>query len=232
MTVRTPREARMPAEIPVASDLRAYVPLVSFLGAILGDDTEVLLHDVRDVNRSIVAIVNGHISGRALGGPATDLVLSILKSNRIGDRDYIANYESFSRDGGTYRSHTYVIRAPDRTMIGLICVNTDIAKILQARELLSNLARVEPLVDERPVTEQLGATPAEVVQNAIDKHIAAIGVDPARMSSGDRQRVVAGLHDDGVFMMKGAVAQIGQTLRVSDPTIYRYISLAKRASHR
>lgn len=52
---------------------------------ISGEDTEVLLHDVSDLDHSIVAILNGGISGRSVGGPAMDLVLSILETPSLWD---------------------------------------------------------------------------------------------------------------------------------------------------
>ena len=39
--------------------LRQYVKLTEFLGAALGPDYEVALHDLTDKNRSIIAIANG-----------------------------------------------------------------------------------------------------------------------------------------------------------------------------
>ena len=55
--------------------LEKYVGFVDFLADFLGRDAEVVLHDVTDLENSVVAISNSHISGRASGGqPATDLV--------------------------------------------------------------------------------------------------------------------------------------------------------------
>ena len=48
----------------MAKDLESYKVLVDFLADYLGENTEVVLHDLSDCQSSIVAIRNGDISGR------------------------------------------------------------------------------------------------------------------------------------------------------------------------
>ena len=44
--------------------IEAYIPMVKFIAAVCGPRCEVALHDLDDINHSIVAIENGHITGR------------------------------------------------------------------------------------------------------------------------------------------------------------------------
>ena len=44
--------------------LESYIPMVRFIAAICGPRCEVVLHDLKDIEHSIIAIENGHISGR------------------------------------------------------------------------------------------------------------------------------------------------------------------------
>lgn len=59
----------------VREEFAPYIKLVDFLDAIMGPRSEIALHDLSDFSRSIIALSNGHISGRSVGGPATNLVL-------------------------------------------------------------------------------------------------------------------------------------------------------------
>ena len=59
--------------------LKTYIPLVDFIAGIVGPNCEVVLHDLSNVDESIVAIRNNHISGRKVGGPLTNLGLKLLK---------------------------------------------------------------------------------------------------------------------------------------------------------
>ena len=46
------------------SKLQKYIPLVDFFAAVLGKNSEVVLHDLTDPDHSIIAIRNNHISNR------------------------------------------------------------------------------------------------------------------------------------------------------------------------
>ena len=52
-----------------------YSILVDYLGKVLGPDYEIVLHDLTQSNKEVVAIANGHISGRTVGGPLTNTAL-------------------------------------------------------------------------------------------------------------------------------------------------------------
>ena len=49
--------------------LYSYTTTVKFLGSVLGPDYEVVLQDLSNINHSVIAIENGHISGRTIGSP-------------------------------------------------------------------------------------------------------------------------------------------------------------------
>ena len=44
--------------------LYSYTTTVKFLGSVLGPDYEVVLQDLSNINHSVIAIENGHISSR------------------------------------------------------------------------------------------------------------------------------------------------------------------------
>ena len=90
--------------------LRQYVKLTEFLGAALGPDYEVALHDLTDKNRSIIAIANGYISGREIGAPLTNMALSVLKDESYEWQDYRLHYSGVSAAGNALRSSTMFIK--------------------------------------------------------------------------------------------------------------------------
>ena len=51
------------------SRLERYLPIAAFLSAVCGKHYEVILHDVSDPEASVVAIFNGHLSGRRWATP-------------------------------------------------------------------------------------------------------------------------------------------------------------------
>ena len=60
--------------------LYSYTTTVKFLGSVLGPDYEVVLQDLSNTNHSVIAIENGHISGRTIGSPLTSAVFQMLSS--------------------------------------------------------------------------------------------------------------------------------------------------------
>jgi len=82
--------------------------LVDGLGQTFGSRCEVVLHDLRNLDRSIVKIANGHITGRSAGGPITDFGLRMLKSG--SKEDLLINYPSVGKDGRKLKSSTFLFR--------------------------------------------------------------------------------------------------------------------------
>lgn len=58
--------------------LKQIAPFVDAIAETLGKNCEVVLHDFHYPERSIVKIANGHVTGRTVGGPTTDLALRFL----------------------------------------------------------------------------------------------------------------------------------------------------------
>lgn len=85
--------------------LYSYTTTVKFLGSVLGPDYEVVLQDLSNINHSVIAIENGHISGRTIGSPLTSAVFQMLSSKVYEEDDFIANYKGVAENG-----HTFVLQ--------------------------------------------------------------------------------------------------------------------------
>ncbi|WP_423917986.1 helix-turn-helix transcriptional regulator [Frigoribacterium sp. 2-23] len=227
-----------------------YLPLMDFVAQLLGPRAEVVLHDTSDLSRSIVALTNGHVSGRTVGGPATDLVLKVLQNHEHDDRDFLANYLAQSRTGGTFRSSTFFIRDATGGVVGMLCVNIDDEPLTRARDLLTAITATTGLVkgmpagpggdgqtsrggtgrdhDQPAVTERLSIDVDELTLDGVERIVAAQGVDPHRMTPDEKIAAVRDLERSGVFLLKGAVAQVAEALHVSEPTVYRYVKQVRR----
>ena len=135
--------------------LRNYFDLVDFLADFLGPDSEVVLHDVTDLENSVVAIRNNHISGRNLGAPATDLVLKILKDEKLSEHRYLSNYEVKSPSGKTLKSATYPIKDDSGKIIGMLCINSDIEAVKTMQAYLEKMVGISSSENDDPISETL-----------------------------------------------------------------------------
>ena len=63
--------------------LRQYTVLVEYLGATLGPDYEVVLHEILPETSRVAAIANGTISGRSVGAPITNAALRMIMQSEL-----------------------------------------------------------------------------------------------------------------------------------------------------
>ncbi len=85
-----------------------YVKLVEFLGVVLGPSWEVVLYDLRRDEKNVIAIANGHVSGRSVGAPLTENALKVLYNKEYNNIDYKANYNSVSKNNILRTSALYI----------------------------------------------------------------------------------------------------------------------------
>jgi predicted transcriptional regulator YheO len=212
----------------VNTALVKYLPLVDFLAEVLGGDAEVVLHDVEDVDRSVVAIRNGHISGRHVGSPATNVVLKIMKEGKGSKIDYLANYRGMSADGRTLRSSTFLLHDDERRLMGILCINIDTSKFERFRDYLDSFVRLQSEVSDNETVERFSSSVEELAFDSIETIVREAGVSPHRMSQDEKIMIVRKLNEGGIFLLKGAISRVAARLQVSEPTVYRYLNCVKK----
>lgn len=209
--------------------LNKYVSLVDFLADAFGKNTEVILHDVSDCASSVVAIRNGHISGRKKGSPITDLGLKILKEANESDTEYIAAYAGYARDGSMTKSSTWIIRDEQNKVAGLLCINTSFAELKTLQDTLQSLAdKMElPVISQTEnQVEYFNMNVSELVDTNLRRVLPAY--EKEKLTQKDKIEIVSKLNDMGTFYMKGAVACVAERIGSSIPTVYRYLNTLKR----
>ena len=68
--------------------LESYRQIIHGLGEYLGSAYEIILHNLGSYDHSVIAIENGHYTGRKVGAPITNMALDMLESirnNNSGD---------------------------------------------------------------------------------------------------------------------------------------------------
>ena len=90
-----------------------------------------MVHDLatNDPERSIVAIENGHVTGRKVGDGPSHVVLEALRGNPEQLHDHLS-YLTRTKDGKILKSTTIYIRDDDGAPIGIFGINYDITLML------------------------------------------------------------------------------------------------------
>ncbi|MGL4820870.1 MAG: helix-turn-helix transcriptional regulator [Bacilli bacterium] len=215
--------------------LERYVPLVKFIASVIGDTGEVVLHDLSQPESSVIAIENGHMSGRKVGDSTTNLVLQILQDKSLHTQDYIGSYKAYGKDGRVFRSSSLFIKDEQKQLVGMLCVNVCVESHIQVKAWLDKfLSFQEPAQSnakqEAVVQEYLHASPEDVLTSTIEQALSSYNVSPERMSPCEKQDIIRTLHDQGVFLLKGGVSAVAKRLKMSEPTVYRYLQKVKEES--
>jgi len=218
-------------------DFTSYIQLVDFLGQCFGEYTEVVLHDFKDINHSIIKIHNGHISGRTIGDPLTSFALSKLKDKGKEGPPYYLNYLGMSKNGTPLRSNSFFILDRHGNPRGMLCINTDVTKYQQAAELLQKLAympSLKPKEKENNINgsgnnvngniEALHLSARDVINEIIYDVTQSREISVERLTVNEKVEIVRRLNEEKFFLIKGAVSEVAAILNISIATVYRYLS--------
>jgi predicted transcriptional regulator YheO len=206
-------------------------PIMKAIAGAVGPHCEVVLHDLsqREMERTIVAIENGHVTGREVGGPSTNRGLELLRREAEDHDEH--GYAARTADGRELRSSSVYFRDPDGHVIAALCINVDLTPLQAARSALDTALR--PTVDEPPTRDEVFASDInEVLDALIDGAITRTGKTVALMDRDDRHAVLKFLDERGAFFVKRAVDRVARRLGISRVTAYNYLEQIRAAGER
>ena len=204
---------------PLMAGVRQLVPDIA---EALGPDTEVVLHDLNRLPNSIVAI-GGNLTGRGEGGPATNLLLKLL---REGNTNNLLNVRSETSDGRVLRSSTLFLKDEKGRAIGCLCFNTDVTDGLEIRDFISKhfigieAEEKSSVVEES--SELFSQDVEELKREMVRKAVESVGVPVSLMRKEHKLQVTRALDEAGLFLIRGAAEYVAQALSVTRYTIYNY----------
>jgi len=209
-----------------------FAPVVKGIAKTFGKGCEVLLHDVSNLESSVIMIENGHVTGRKIGSPMTDLGLYFLQSDLFKDTDFIANYQTESKDGKKLKSTSIFIRDNRRKIIGFLCINYALDHLFELRKKIDDFCAVNKdinknVFDNEEKDEIFTDNLDDLLERVFIKAQEKVGKPIEKMQKDDKLEIVRYLQKKGVFLVKGNIDKIANKLNVSRYTIYNYLSEIK-----
>ena len=190
--------------------------------AMFGKNCETCIHDLNDLQNSLVYI-NGSVTGRRVGAPATDLLVRVLEK-ADGRPDDMHNYKTVSGDGRILKSSTTFVCDSNNQPVFAFCINFDTTDFFNAGQALSAFTIGEKTGAARSdPAETFSHSPAETIEALFQQAVLEIGKQPATMSTAEKTDLVAILERSGALQFKGAIEQIALLAGVSKYTIYNYL---------
>ncbi|PUA39831.1 hypothetical protein C8Z91_07100 [Paenibacillus elgii] len=203
----------------VKEEISFLLPLIRCIAAQFGDKCEVVLHDLtQGYESTIVAIENGHITGRKVGDCGSNLGLEVLRGTVTdGDR---YNYITQTKDGKILRSSSTYIKNGKGETIGALCINFDISDLLVAENTIRSLT-MHSLDQE--VKEVFVNDVNDLVDYLLQECQKSIGKPVSHMAKEDKIKAVQFLDARGAFLVKKAGDKVCQFLDISKFTLYNYL---------
>lgn len=199
--------------------------LVNGLAAQFGPFCEVVLHDLKDqpYEHTIIAIQNGHITGRRIGDCGTNLGLQVLQgTDKEGDK---YNYITQTKAGKILRSTSIYIRDKNNGVIGALCINLDITNLIMAEKTLESITQ-HTISNDNPaptVMEVFTNDVNDLLDSLIQESIAHAGKPPALMTKEDKIRGINYLSQKGALLIKKSGDRIANFYGISKYTLYSYL---------
>lgn len=201
--------------------LAQYIPLAHMIAQTIGDDCEVVLHDLENPQQSVVYIVNNRVTGRQVGQSFDHLVPQVILSKKL-DHDIVTNYYFHTAAGRLIKSSTALLKDFGGKVVGALCINIDTTKISQQIEWLQSLMPgSEENAAPAEVSQEELTHVSEIVTDLIDKIIG--NKDMARLRREEKLELIRFMDQRGIFLLKGAVDQVGSRMGISRVTVYSYI---------
>lgn len=206
-------------------DLDLMKRLARGLAEQFGTECEVVVHDLtrEDHDNTIVAIENGHVSGRSLGDGPSRVALEAMQGGKAEDR---LNYFTKSRDGRILRSSTIFVKDEADKAIGILAINYDMSRLMAAEGAIRALLRGAG--DDQPATSAIATNVGDLLDQLIEQSVELVGKPVALMTKEDKMRAVQFLSDAGAFLITRSGDKISKFFGISKYTMYTYFD-AKEA---
>ncbi|MGC7841244.1 PAS domain-containing protein [Pseudomonas wayambapalatensis] len=197
------------------------------LGSVAPRNLEILLHDLDNPEHSVIAIVNGHLSGRRVGSPILAApeqdqgFKALMHAGRTQDGCepvVLPDYPTTLK-GRTLRSATAIFRDSSGHPFASLCVNTDITGLDAAMAFLQHFQPFGALPDTSPPREAADMTllMSEIIQDSLQRS------GRGRMNKQAKVEAVRVMQERGLFIVKGGVEKAADALGVTRYTIYNYL---------
>ena len=225
----------------IRPELAPWIRFADALARMQGPSTEIVLHDLTNLAHSVVYVVNGDITDRKVGQGVRHLVPEMLTS-----------HEGKPIGPWWFRYRTKLIRATTELIydkageiIGALCVNEDVTGeerlFLSLEGRLPGLTMTDLKADGdtagliKPETSvkdaELSGKPDSVrktVFRLISESAALLAFAEAKSYRDVRRRLVRGLKERDVFLLKGSIEELARLLGLSKVTIYSDLDALRR----
>ncbi len=201
------------------------VKLAKGLARQFGSSCEVVVHDLNaeDLEHSIIAIENGHVSGRELGDGPSHVVWEALKADPKHLEDRLA-YLTKTESGKILKSSTIFLRDENGKPSCVFAINYDITMVKAMEDALRIFTAIdEPTREPETITRNVN----DLLDELIAQSAKIVGKPVALMNKEDKVKAIRFLNESGAFLITKAGQRVCNYFGISKFTLYSYIDESK-----
>ncbi len=192
------------------------------IAATFGSSCEVVVHDLtgKGTDSTIVAIENGHITGRKVGDGASQVALeqTLMADSQPPDR---LCYLTKTPDGKILKSSTMYIRGKHGKVAAILGINYDISALLMVEGAVRELTAAKD--DTGTGEPQKIVNVNDLLDELITQSVALVGKPVALMNKDDKMKAIGFLSQSGAFLVTKSGDKIAKYFGISKYTLYSYI---------
>ena len=206
------------------SSLEMLVSTAHGIARQFGKDCEVCIHDlsVKDLEHTIIFIINGHVSGRKIGAGASKVVLETLGDLIV---DHLG-YRTTTQDGRILKSSTVFLKDSTGKYRWVLGINYDVTALMNVDAALQSITTVES--HDSNGDGQIPLNVNDLLDNLINQSVKRIGKPPALMNKEEKIQAIQFLRDAGAFLITKSGDKVSNFYGISKFTLYSYIDQSKK----
>jgi predicted transcriptional regulator YheO len=195
------------------------------IAAQFGSSCEVVVHKISQdsAEHSIVAIENGHITGRKIGDGPSNVVLEQLNKENTDPEDHLS-YLTRTSDGRLLKSSTIYIRDNEGKVSAILSINYDISALTILEEALKDLTAPKE-EEKQKEPERITNNVQELLEDLIKQSVKLIGKPAALMNKDEKAKAISFLNEKGAFLITKSSDKVSRYFGISKYTLYSYLNL-------
>ena len=192
------------------------------IAAQFGSNCEVVIHEISEKStyHSIVAIENGHVTGRKIGDGPSHVVLEQLGNRRDDASDQLC-YLTRTPDGKILKSSTVYIHDDAGEVCAIFSINFDISTMAMAETMLRNFMYVDEDAAREP--ERITLNVMDLLDDLIRQADELVGKPVALMTKEDKVKAIQFLNTNGAMLITKSGDKIAKHFQISKYTLYSYL---------
>ena len=210
-------------------DIEKHLPfmkqLAKGLAVQFGPKCEVVIHNLTDgPENTIIAIENGHVTGRQIGDGASHIVMQAL--HEPGTVEDNLGYLTRTQDGRLLRSSSICLRDENGKPIALLCINYDFTELSLASSILTNFTAIQTGgQSDRNGIQTIYSNVNDMVDHFIEESVTFVGKPVALMDRDDKVKAIKYLDEKGALSVKKSGDKVSQFFGISKYTLYSYLNI-------